>query len=97
ELRTARLVERDMPEPGWVSTNVLPGGRWRLAPEQLVAQLATVAPPAAFSLIPRRQVRHLNSAYRDLGDQPDVLVHPADAARAAPPRRGLRGGAQRRP
>jgi anaerobic selenocysteine-containing dehydrogenase len=83
ELRSTRLVERDMPEPGWVSTNVLPGGRWRLAPEQLVAQLASVAPPAALSLIPRRQVRHLNSAYRDLGDQPDVLMHPADAARAA--------------
>jgi anaerobic selenocysteine-containing dehydrogenase len=83
ELCMARLVERDMPEPGWVSTNVLPGGRWRLAPEQLVAQLATVAPPGGLSLIPRRQVRHLNSAYRDLGDQPDVLVNPADAARAA--------------
>jgi anaerobic selenocysteine-containing dehydrogenase len=91
ELRAARVVEGDMPEPGWVGQNVLPEGRWRLAPEELVAQLAAAAPPSpsapsapsALSLIPRRQVKHLNSAYRDLGDQPDVLVHPADAARIA--------------
>jgi anaerobic selenocysteine-containing dehydrogenase len=82
ELQDGRVVERDLPEPGWVRTKVLPDGRWRLTPEELLAQLAGLPAQPELSLIPRRQVKHLNSAYRELGDRPDVLVHPADAARA---------------
>ncbi len=72
---------------GWVEERVLPDGRWRLAPAELVAQLATLEPPAPLVLTPRRQPRHLNSQLRDplatrRLDEPDVLLHPADAADA---------------
>ncbi|MDA8267046.1 MAG: molybdopterin-dependent oxidoreductase [Actinomycetota bacterium] len=71
---------------GWVTERALPGGRWRLAPRALVEQLANLAPPASFVVVPRRQARHLNSQLRDpLGtertlDEPELLVHPDDAA-----------------
>ncbi len=67
---------------GWVTDGVLPDGRWRLAPPELVAQLATVDDPAAMVLIPRRQVRHLNSQMADesVETDADVLIHPDDAA-----------------
>ncbi len=76
------LVGEAGPVHGWVLTNVLPDGRWRLAPEPLVAQLATAleeqpadtAPPA---LLPRRQMRTMNGQLRDLGGVgPEVLIHP---------------------
>ena len=62
-------------------------GRWRIAPEPLVAQLEQLAPPPPLLvLVPRRQLRHLNSQLRDptatagpRPDRPDVLVHPDDA------------------
>jgi anaerobic selenocysteine-containing dehydrogenase len=68
---------------GWVH-DALPGGRWRLAPPELVAQLDVDRQPAPLVLIPRRQVRHLNSGLSDIGsggrrDEPDILLHPADA------------------
>jgi anaerobic selenocysteine-containing dehydrogenase len=76
---------------GWVTRNLLPGGRWRLAPEPLVAALAELADeaPPPLVLIPRRQLRHMNSQLRDgaagavRADDADVLIHPADAAAAS--------------
>jgi anaerobic selenocysteine-containing dehydrogenase len=77
------------PERGWVTDKVLPDGRWRLAPPDLVAQLqALQADPPARSplvLIPGRQLRTLNSALRDTpapGDRRDtseIRLSPADA------------------
>jgi anaerobic selenocysteine-containing dehydrogenase len=77
---------------GWVE-RALPDGRWRLAPEPLVAQLSRLTDPAPLVLVPRRQPGHVNSAMRDRAvpgrrrDQPFVQIHPADAADA-----GVRDG-----
>jgi anaerobic selenocysteine-containing dehydrogenase len=76
---------------GWVSDSVLPAGRWRLAPAALVAQLGEVeaarrAQTDGAVLVPRRQMRTMNSQLRDVaapgGERPapTVLLHPADAA-----------------
>lgn len=73
---------------GWAE-ELMPGGRWRLAPPELVAQLAELTPAGSggLSLIPRRQLRHLNSQMADTGtedgrgDLPRLLINPADAAR----------------
>jgi anaerobic selenocysteine-containing dehydrogenase len=75
---------------GWVRRNLLPDGRWRLAPEPLVAELAALADhqPAPLVLIPRRQLRHMNAQLRDgaggavRADDPDILLHPDDAGPA---------------
>lgn len=93
ELAAARVDVRQ-PAFGWVRERLLPGGRWRLVPEPLAAQLADLAPDrtsgaassiGALRLAPRRQLRHLNSQLRDVtapsgrSDSPDVLMHPLDA------------------
>lgn len=73
---------------GWVHDRVLPGGRWRLAPAQLVEQFGadqrmllegeTGADPSdlhAFVLIPQRRSRTMNSQLRDVtapGGRPEV-------------------------
>ncbi len=87
ELRSSpTAVVADQAVFGWVTERVLPGGRWRLSPRVLVEQLATLAEPPPLVLVPRRQPRHLNSQLRDsMGarrklDEPDILVHPDDAA-----------------
>ncbi|MCZ7526686.1 MAG: molybdopterin-dependent oxidoreductase [Acidimicrobiia bacterium] len=73
---------------GWVEERVLPDGRWRLAPAPLVEQLASLGEPAPLVLVPRRQLRHLNSQLRDVAaprgklDPPEILIHPVDAAGA---------------
>lgn len=77
------------PERGWVTDKVLPDGRWRLAPADLVAQLQALQadPPdrAPLVLIPGRQLRTLNSALRDTpapGDRCDtseIRLSPTDA------------------
>jgi len=78
---------------GWVEQK-LPEGRWRLAPEPLVAQLAALSertppPPATLRLISGRQLRKMNSALRDVAapgerlDEARIHLHPTDAARAA--------------
>jgi anaerobic selenocysteine-containing dehydrogenase len=71
---------------GWITERVLPEGRWRLAPALLVQQLEELlaAPDRGLVFIPRRQLRTMNSQYRDSllrGETPlaDVLVHPSDA------------------
>jgi len=88
ELKAAptALVDDDR-SLGWVERNILPDGRWNLAPEPLLAQLQELAEPAPLVLIPRRQWRRVNSYGRDLPsvlerEPADVLVHPADAAAA---------------
>ena len=73
---------------GWVRRNVAKRGGWRLAPPELVALLPTVSEPAGMSLVPRRQLKHVNSqlvgtvALPSGSDQPHLLVNPADASDA---------------
>lgn len=72
---------------GWVEEMVLPEGRWRLAPDPLVEQLASLQLPAPLVLTPRRQLRHLNGQLHNVPgmrrrDVAEVLMHPADAAEA---------------
>lgn len=73
---------------GWVLSDVLPEGRWRIAPAPMVEQLDTLADPPPLVLIPRRQLRHMNAHLRDVPapggrcDLPDILIHPLDAAEA---------------
>ncbi len=88
ELKAApsALVDDDR-SLGWVERNILPDGRWNLAPEPLLAQLAEVADVAPLVLIPRRLWRRVNSYGRDLPsvlerDPANILIHPADAAAA---------------
>jgi anaerobic selenocysteine-containing dehydrogenase len=62
----------------WVQSR-LPYGKWRLAPERLVAQLAQVTDPPPLQLAPRRQVRRLNSLEFRAGDRPEAIMNPVDA------------------
>jgi anaerobic selenocysteine-containing dehydrogenase len=86
ELRTAaadgRPVIVDTEVFGWLHDRGLPDGRWRLAPPELVAELDRRRRPAPLVLVPRRQSRHQNTQHRGLGDRPDILVNPEDAAAA---------------
>ena len=71
---------------GWVTGGVLPNGRWRLAPPLLVEQFSALAAaePAPLALVPRRQVRHLNSQLTTgiaRADPPAVLLNATDADR----------------
>jgi len=77
---------------GWVE-QLLPDGRWRLAPEPLVAQLEAITqdadvPPRTLRLISGRQLRKMNSALRDIAargerlDEAWIHLHAGDAARA---------------
>ncbi|GIU93373.1 MAG: oxidoreductase [Acidimicrobiia bacterium] len=85
-IRTNRVVINDPPQMfGWFSDKVLAGRRWQLAPQPLLDQLAGLAraPAEGLRLIPRRQVRRLNSVLSD-PDRPEeatLLVHPEDAVR----------------
>ena len=65
---------------GWVHERVLPDGRWRLAPPELVHRLDELRRPAPLVLIPQRQLRHQNTQHRRLGDRPYVQMNPKDAA-----------------
>ncbi|MCU1393468.1 MAG: putative dehydrogenase [Ilumatobacteraceae bacterium] len=58
---------------GWVR-DILPAGRWQLAPRPLIDQLAAIDPPAParFTLIAHRQLRTMNSQLRNLAD---VAIH----------------------
>ena len=87
-------VDHDVPAP-WVDAHVERLGGWRLAPRLLVDQLARLVEPAALVLVPRRQVRHLNSQFAYLDEPATVVVHPDDASRRARARRHPRRRAQR--
>jgi anaerobic selenocysteine-containing dehydrogenase len=89
-----RRVAIDDPVYGWVLDGVLPDGRWNLAPSLLVAQFRDQAlhDLPSLQLIPRRQVRHLNSQLADdlavpRSDEAAALISPYDAAIA-----GIRDG-----
>lgn len=80
------LVDEDR-NLGWVERNVLPDGRWNLAPAELVAQLEETGETAPLVLVPMRLWRRVNSYGRDLPlvaeREPAVLVvNPADASAA---------------
>lgn len=49
------------PDFGWVTTRVLPGGRWDLAPEQIIRQLDRIEPNPSLALQCRRQSAQANS------------------------------------
>ena len=67
----------------WVEDHLDRLGGWRLAPELLVDQLAEIEiESSSLVLVPRRQVRHLNSQLDFLGEVVEVIVHPDDAAAA---------------
>jgi len=74
-------VDHDVPAP-WVDAHVERLGGWRLAPRLLVDQLARLVGPAPLVLVPRRQVRHLNSQFAYLDEPATVVVHPDDASAA---------------
>ena len=73
-------------EHGWVHEQLLPDGRWRLAPAELVARLEGRAglpgePDGTLLLVNRREVAWSNSiTYAGRGDEPALRLHPADAA-----------------
>jgi anaerobic selenocysteine-containing dehydrogenase len=89
ELVDAGWVEvgHDVPAP-WVDRHVERLGGWRVAPRLLVEQLAHLGQVAQLAesvplvLVPRRQVRHLNSQFAFLDEPATVVVHPDDAATA---------------
>jgi anaerobic selenocysteine-containing dehydrogenase len=87
-LATTDVVVGDPPRAkGWVVDRILPGGRWRVAPPELVEQLGMWSGPNHTDLvaIPRRAVRRMNSALRDVGrghEDDELWVHPFDADRA---------------
>jgi anaerobic selenocysteine-containing dehydrogenase len=65
---------------GWYHRCVLPDGRWRLAPPELVARLDADDEPPGLVLSPRRQVRTMNSTAYGPADPVQVGINPADAA-----------------
>ena len=88
ELVAEGWVEEDHEVPApWVDQHVERMGGWRLAPQLLVDQLAALdipdaLVPATLVMVPRRQVRHLNSQFDYLGEPAEVMLHPDDAAAA---------------
>ena len=55
-------------------------GGWRLAPRLLLEQFDAVREPAPLVLVPRRQLSRLNSQLEFLGEVPEVIIPPDDAA-----------------
>lgn len=93
ELRAApTAVIAEGPVRGWVHDKALPEGKWRLAPQALVDDLARwtnttpIRKPGTLTLIPKRQLRTLNSQLRDAAapggrfDEARVALHPSDAS-----------------
>ena len=72
---------RELPA-AWVQRHVERLGGWRLAPRLLVDQLGSVRTPAPLVLVPRRQMRRLNSQLEFLDEAAEVMIHPEDAAAA---------------
>jgi anaerobic selenocysteine-containing dehydrogenase len=85
------------PVRGWVHEQVLPGGRWRIAPQPCIDALAEAAredEPTSLTLVAGRQLATMNSQLRDVtapGATPEravVRLHPGDGVAA-----GLTDGA----
>jgi len=70
---------RELPA-AWVERHIERLGGWRLAPRLVVEQLAAIREPAPLVLVPRRQMRRLNSQLEYLGEAAEILLHPDDAA-----------------
>jgi anaerobic selenocysteine-containing dehydrogenase len=73
---------------GWVHAHILPNGRWQVAPPPLVDQFArwATAEPLTLVGIPRRTMRRMNSALRDVGRgaaDAEVWINPTDAGAMA--------------
>ena len=70
---------------GWITTNVLPDGKWRLHAPVIADQLSVHLQNARSStdnrlvLIPSRQLRLMNSQFRDIaapgGSVDDIVIH----------------------
>ena len=89
ELAARRYVEEPLELPAkWVEEHIARFGGWHVAPAALCEELARVSAahlversaPGSFSLIPRRQRRHVNAQFLFLGDKPELLLHPEDAS-----------------
>lgn len=70
------------PTIGWLQEYADRIGGWRVAPPQLVEQLARIQPVDGLVLIPRRQMHHINSRMMSGRDHPAILVSTEDAVRA---------------
>jgi anaerobic selenocysteine-containing dehydrogenase len=72
-------------EYGWVRDTMLPGGRWRIAPPELLTRMATqTMSPSGLRLIPRREMEWSNSVrYGESDSPPELLMSPADASAAS--------------
>jgi formylmethanofuran dehydrogenase subunit D len=92
EVMTAGPHGVDIPhEYGWVTDELLPDGRWHVAPPELIARLGRHRPPDAISpdelvLTNRRDIRRLNSldyAGEAVGREAEAAarLHPEEAAR----------------
>jgi anaerobic selenocysteine-containing dehydrogenase len=86
-LRSGEFVVSEPVAIGWLQRYVDRMGGWRVAPQELVEQLLTMAPPASLVLIPRRQRHHINSRFLEVRDRPSILVSARDAEAA-----GLKDG-----
>jgi anaerobic selenocysteine-containing dehydrogenase len=67
-------------EPGWVRAELLPDGRWCIAPAPLLERIAAYSDPAPapFVLAPRREMAWSNSvAYGPVATAPVVRMNPA--------------------
>jgi len=79
-----RAIVSDGAVFGWAKA-ILRDGRWDLAPSPLVEQLARHHRTIGLTLIPHRQLRHLNSQLATSGtsdgrhDRGTIVLHPADA------------------
>jgi len=69
------------PSYGWVADTLLPDGRWRVAPSELVERLRAHQPPTDDSLVlvNRRDGRRLNSRIYATGAEAQIRLHPDDA------------------
>ncbi|MBB3752769.1 anaerobic selenocysteine-containing dehydrogenase [Mycolicibacterium sp. BK634] len=74
-------AERELPAP-WVTRHVERLGGWRLAPQVLVDQLRGLRHSIGPVLVPRRQLRRLNTQLEFLGELPEIIVSPTDATAA---------------
>jgi anaerobic selenocysteine-containing dehydrogenase len=78
-----RGVDLD-PTWGWVRPTMTTDDRWSVAPLVLLDRLARHrGPEASLVMVPRREMSWSNSVRcAGIGDEPVVIVHPEDAARA---------------
>ncbi|MEZ5244137.1 MAG: molybdopterin-dependent oxidoreductase [Acidimicrobiales bacterium] len=70
---------------GWVKATMLPGGRWRIAPPELIERLAARSESSSgLLLVPRREMEWSNSVrFGESEAPPELLMSPADALTAS--------------